>query len=127
MADRVAVMYAGRIVEQAEVRTLFAQPLHPYTQGLIASIPVLGTVRDKLDVIPGSVPNLIDLPPGCKFASRCRPRIEFGLSICNQEEPDLVSILPGHTIRCWLYQSKGDHRAPIEVLSAKTVQPSRSI
>ncbi len=127
MADRVAVMYAGRIVEQAEVRTLFAQPLHPYTQGLIASIPVLGTVRDKLDVIPGSVPNLINLPPGCKFASRCRSRTEYDLSICTQEEPDLVSVLPGHTIRCWLYQSKGDHRAPIDVLSAKTVQPGRSL
>src|SRR5512137_630701 len=58
MADRVAVMYAGRIVEQADVETLFGKPLHPYTQGLIASIPVLGKVTEKLDVIPGSVPNL---------------------------------------------------------------------
>jgi oligopeptide/dipeptide ABC transporter ATP-binding protein len=126
MADRVAVMYAGRIVEQAVVRTLFAQPLHPYTQGLIASIPVLGTVRDQLDVIPGSVPNLINLPPGCKFAPRCRSRIEYGLSICTAEEPDLISLLPGHTVRCWLYQSKGDHQAPVDVMTMKSVQPGRS-
>ena len=64
MADRVAVMYAGRIVEQTDIITLFAPPLHPYTQGLMASIPVLGTVKETLDVIPGSVPNLVNLPPG---------------------------------------------------------------
>jgi oligopeptide/dipeptide ABC transporter ATP-binding protein len=122
MADRVAVMYAGRIVEQADVRALFAQPLHPYTQGLIASIPILGTVRDQLDVIPGSVPNLINLPPGCKFASRCRSRNEYALSICTQEEPDLITILSGHTVRCWLYQSKGEHRAPVDVFNGKPAQ-----
>jgi oligopeptide/dipeptide ABC transporter ATP-binding protein len=127
MADRVAVMYAGRIVEQSEARTLFAQPLHPYTQGLIASIPVLGTVRDELDVIPGSVPNLINLPPGCKFAPRCRARIEHDLSICTAEEPELISILPGHTVRCWLFQSKGDHRAPVDVVTARNAQAARPI
>ncbi len=127
MADRVAVMYAGRIVEQADVRTLFAQPLHPYTQGLIASIPILGTVRDQLDVIPGSVPNLIDLPPGCKFAPRCRSRIEYDLSICTESEPDLIPVLPGHTVRCWLYQSKGDHRAPVDVMTARNVQSARPL
>jgi oligopeptide/dipeptide ABC transporter ATP-binding protein len=72
MADRVAVMYAGRIVEQADIKTLFKNPMHPYTQGLLASIPVLGTVKDVLEVIPGCVPNLVNLPPGCQFASRCR-------------------------------------------------------
>jgi oligopeptide/dipeptide ABC transporter ATP-binding protein len=113
MADRVAVMYAGRIVEQSSVRPLFDNPLHPYTQGLIASIPVLGKVTDRLDVIPGSVPNLVNLPPGCKFAPRCRSRVQYQLTICTDEEPDLIDILPAHKVRCWLYQSKGSHQAPI--------------
>jgi oligopeptide/dipeptide ABC transporter ATP-binding protein len=103
MVDRVSVMYAGRIVEQTEVNTLFNDPRHPYTTGLIASVPVMGIVRDKLDTIPGAVPNLIDLPPGCKFAPRCRPRVENALEICTQEEPPLKPIAPGHNVRCWLY------------------------
>jgi len=113
MADRVAVMYAGKIVEEAEVETLFARPLHPYTQGLIASIPVLGKVTERLEVIPGSVPNLIDLPPGCRFAPRCRARVEHHLSICDEQEPDLVAHEVGHAARCWLYQSHGEHHAPL--------------
>jgi peptide/nickel transport system ATP-binding protein len=63
----------------------------------------MGIVRDKLDTIPGAVPNLIDLPPGCKFAPRCRPRVENELAICTQEEPPLKPIAPGHNVRCWLY------------------------
>jgi oligopeptide/dipeptide ABC transporter ATP-binding protein len=113
MADRVAVMYAGKIVEEADVETLFERPLHPYTQGLIASIPVLGKVTDRLEVIPGSVPNLVNLPPGCRFAPRCRARLEFNLSICDEVEPELAAHEPGHAVRCWLYQSSGDHRAPL--------------
>ncbi len=104
MVDRVAVMYAGRIVEQTDVMTLFKEQLHPYTKGLIASVPVMGVVRDKLDTIPGSVPNLIDLPPGCKFAPRCAARIENNLTICTEEEPPLKPTAPGHLVRCWLYQ-----------------------
>jgi peptide/nickel transport system ATP-binding protein len=104
MVDRVAVMYAGRIIEQTEVRTLFRDPKHPYTKGLIASVPVMGIVQDELATIPGAVPNLIDLPPGCKFAPRCAARIENNLEICTQEEPALRSVAPGHTVRCWLYQ-----------------------
>lgn len=115
MADRVAVMYAGRIVEQTDVHTLFAQPLHPYTQGLIASIPVLGEVKDRLDVIPGSVPNLIDLPPGCRFAPRCRLRQEYQLDICTAKEPDLLPYKPNHSVRCWLYQEDVKHRPPLRV------------
>ncbi|HLE15043.1 MAG TPA: ABC transporter ATP-binding protein [Anaerolineales bacterium] len=115
LADRVAIMYAGRIVEQTNIDILFERPLHPYTQGLIASIPVLGKIKDKLDVIPGSVPNLVNLPPGCKFAPRCRSRVEHQLTICTEREPDLIPVLPKHTVRCWLYQSyeeKG-HLAPL--------------
>lgn len=104
MASRVAVMYAGQIVEETDVRTLFNNPAHPYTQGLLASIPVLGQVTDELDVIPGTVPNLINLPPGCHFAPRCRSRVEKRLDICTQEEPRLLPIAPGHKVRCWLYQ-----------------------
>ena len=119
MADNVAVMYAGRIVEQADVKTLFARPLHPYTQGLIASIPVLGRVKDRLEVIPGSVPNLVNLPPGCKFASRCKARELFGLEICTRVEPDLVPVLPAHLARCWLYLDHEDHRAPLSPMEAE--------
>jgi oligopeptide/dipeptide ABC transporter ATP-binding protein len=115
MADRVAVMYAGRIVEQSEIDSLFDKPLHPYTQGLIASIPVLGKIKDRLDVIPGSVPNLINLPPGCKFAPRCRARVDNELTICTELEPNLLPILPDHKVRCWLYQSHEElgHTAPL--------------
>jgi oligopeptide/dipeptide ABC transporter ATP-binding protein len=104
MCERVAVMYAGRVVEESDVDTIFAEPKHPYTIGLIGSVPVLGVVKDKLDVIPGSVPNLVNLPPGCQFAPRCRARVEHNLEICTREEPQLKPISPGHTVRCWLYQ-----------------------
>jgi oligopeptide/dipeptide ABC transporter ATP-binding protein len=114
MADRVAVMYAGRIVEQADVGELFEYPLHPYTQGLIGSIPILGRVTERLDVIPGSVPNLVNLPPGCQFAPRCRLREQYGLKICTEIEPELVEVRPGHDVRCWLYVSSGDHHAPLQ-------------
>ncbi len=76
MCDRVAVMYAGEIVEQSDVTTLFRRPKHPYTRGLIGSIPVVGSVSDELAVIPGNVPNLVDLPTGCRFAPRCQTRID---------------------------------------------------
>jgi oligopeptide/dipeptide ABC transporter ATP-binding protein len=115
MANRVAVMYAGRIVEESPVADLFENQLHPYTQGLVASIPVLGHVSEKLDVIPGTVPNLVNLPPGCRFAPRCRLREKYGLEICTREEPELELIRPNHKVRCWLYVSKGDHQAPIHV------------
>ncbi len=115
MADNVAVMYAGRIVEQTDVKTLFAQPLHPYTKGLIASIPILGTVKDRLEVIPGSVPNLVNLPPGCRFASRCKAYEEYNLEICTRVEPELTTVKQGHSVRCWLYLDHENHRAPLSV------------
>jgi len=117
MAERVAVMYAGEIVEQADVDSLFEQPLHPYTQGLIGSIPVLGEIKERLDVIPGSVPNLVDLPPGCRFAPRCAAREKFGLKICTEVKPDLREVKPNHTVRCWLYENSEEHGhiAPLQV------------
>jgi len=99
MADNVAVMYAGKVVEEAPVNQLFESPKHPYTQGLLASIPVLGEVKEKLAVIPGSVPSLRNLPPGCRFAGRC-PHV---MDICRVEEPGLLAISEGRTARCWLY------------------------
>jgi oligopeptide/dipeptide ABC transporter ATP-binding protein len=114
MADRVAVMYAGRIVEQTDIQTLFKRPVHPYTQGLMASIPVLGTIKEVLDVIPGSVPNLVNLPPGCQFAPRCRSRVEHQLAICTQVEPQLLPYEPDHLCRCWLYQDYEDFKAPLK-------------
>jgi oligopeptide/dipeptide ABC transporter ATP-binding protein len=115
MADRVAVMYAGQIVEQSKVDILFDKPYHPYTKGLIGSIPVLGKVCDRLEVIPGNVPNLIDLPAGCRFAPRCLLREQYNLEICLHKNPPLVEIEPGHHVRCWLYQSTAEHKAPIQL------------
>jgi oligopeptide/dipeptide ABC transporter ATP-binding protein len=88
MADRVAVMYAGEIVEETDVATLFREPLHPYTKGLIGSIPILGALTEMLDTIPGIVPSLIDLPTGCRFASRCVARVQNSLNICLEQKPD---------------------------------------
>jgi oligopeptide/dipeptide ABC transporter ATP-binding protein len=114
MADRVAVMYAGEIVEQSKVADLFDNGLHPYSKGLIGSIPVLGEIRDKLEVIPGSVPNLVDPPKGCRFAPRCTARTQHNLSICTEEHPELIDIDENHKVRCWLYQDGPNHNAPLK-------------
>jgi len=103
MCDRVAVMYAGEIVEHTDVRTLFRQPLHPYTRGLIGSIPVVGDLREDLAVIPGNVPNLIDLPKGCRFAPRCVARVEEDVAMATEVHPHLLPVREGHDVRCWLY------------------------
>ena len=103
LCDRVVVMYAGRVVETAEIHELFENPKHPYTASLIGATPVLGEVDRELVSIPGSVPNLINLPQGCKFAPRCVARIENQLDVCNQEDPELKIISEGHDVRCWLY------------------------
>lgn len=114
MVERVAVMYAGYIVEQASVKPLFADPLHPYTQGLIGSIPILGNLKDRLEVIPGSVPNLVNLPPGCRFAARCNARTKYSLNICTEKEPALFEKEAGHFVRCWLYADAEGHNAPLK-------------
>ncbi len=114
MCERVAVMYAGQIVEQTDVRTLFAEPRHPYTQGLIGSIPVLGVVKESLEVIPGNVPNLINLPPGCRFAPRCLARVQHSLTICAARAPELKQLSAGHLVRCWLYHDGEGHTAPLK-------------
>ncbi len=113
MVDRVNVMYGGRIQEEAPVDDLFANPKHPYTVGLISSIPVLGEVKDTLAVIPGSPVQPINLPPGCRFAPRCPSRIANHLDICTQEEPDLYPDGEGRRVRCWLYHP--DYRPAGEI------------
>jgi oligopeptide/dipeptide ABC transporter ATP-binding protein len=113
MAERVAVMYAGEIVEQTDVNSLFDEPMHPYTQGLIGSIPILGEIKEKLDVIPGTVPNLVNLPAGCRFAPRCQARVKYGLNICTEIKPELEEIKTDHSVRCWLYQNAEGHTAPL--------------
>ena len=103
MCDRVAVMYAGEIVERTDVVSLFRDPLHPYTRGLIGSIPVVGAVQEELSVIPGNVPNLIDLPKGCRFAPRCISRIEEDVTQATELHPELLPVRSGHDVRCFLY------------------------
>jgi len=102
IADEVAVMYAGHIVERADAATLFRRPGHPYTIGLLASIPKLTLEQDELPVVEGAVPNPLNPPPGCRFHPRC----PFAVERCRAETPALGEIAPGHRVAC--------HRAPLE-------------
>jgi oligopeptide/dipeptide ABC transporter ATP-binding protein len=83
--------------------------MHPYTRGLIGSIPVVGQVQEALAVIPGNVPNLIDLPKGCRFAPRCLTRIEEDVVLADAVHPELRPLAPGHDVRCWLYHDAAGH------------------
>jgi oligopeptide/dipeptide ABC transporter ATP-binding protein len=99
-SDRVSVMYAGRVVESADVASLFNKPKHPYTQGLLLSVPVMDRPVPEgrlLGAIPGAVPNLLDLPVGCTFQERCDK--VFGR--CREEEPSLIDTGANHWVRCW--------------------------
>jgi peptide/nickel transport system ATP-binding protein len=101
VAQRVVVMYAGKVVEEAPVETLFARPLHPYTQGLIRSIPridLAATHKVRLEAIPGTVPKLIEPGEGCRFASRCRRATPD----CSAATPPLRELAPGHRVACFL-------------------------
>ena len=100
MCTRVIVMYAGKIVEEAPVRQLFASPTHPYTQGLIASVPKLGAGVKVLPSIPGSVPDLASMPTGCRFAPRCK----YATDKCRAQEPELKTVGENQRCRCWLKQ-----------------------
>jgi peptide/nickel transport system ATP-binding protein len=106
MADDVAVMYCGEVVEKAPVKTIFGKESlysHPYTEGLMYSVPRLDTPADaKLEAIPGAVPHPLDLPVGCKFAPRCK----YATEKCKKEAPELTTIEKGHSIRCF-YPKKG--------------------
>ena len=102
IADRVYVMYAGKIIESANVFELFEKPTHPYTRGLLNALPDPVKKVEKLEYIPGTVPSLINPPPGCRFHPRCR----FARSICREEEPPMVEIEPSHYVACWLYAKR---------------------
>jgi oligopeptide/dipeptide ABC transporter ATP-binding protein len=97
MAADVVVMYAGKLVEASDTATVFEQPHHPYTRGLLSSIPRIGERRSRLDVIQGVVPNPLNLPTGCLFKRRCR----YAMPICDTPPP-LQQVAPGHLSRCWL-------------------------
>lgn len=97
VCDRVVVMYAGRVVEEAKTEELFENPRHPYTRGLIDSIPKIGSNQKKLYTIPGTVPNPTEMPKGCKFAPRC----SYAMNQCFEQEPGLIAI-GNRTSRCWM-------------------------
>ncbi len=100
MADDVVVMYLGRIVEASNVREVFHNPKHPYTQGLMNSIPSLAAEKERLEPIKGVVPDPFEVPAGCGFEPRCPHAME----ICKTKMPDLKEVAPGHTTACWLYE-----------------------
>ena len=102
MADRVAVMYAGRVVEYAKTDDIFHDTLHPYTEGLLASIPKPGEHLNRLKAIRGMVPKLTELPKGCKFFPRC----DYGKPEYVETEPGLVEVKPGHLVRCFKAQGR---------------------
>jgi peptide/nickel transport system ATP-binding protein len=117
IADRVLVMYAGEVVEEAPVDTLFAGPKHPYTVGLMASMPVLGDLdREQLDTIPGLPPSPTDLPPGCAFHPRCRYRHD---ERCADQRPELVEVGPDHRVRS--FYTVSDERSE-EVAAAGRIE-----
>jgi oligopeptide transport system ATP-binding protein len=106
MCDKVAVMYAGKIVEQGSVREIYYHPQHPYTEGLLRSVPRIGS-KDALYLIPGQPPDLANLPQGCAFSARCPHAVER----CAIEEPGEYTVADGHTTRCWLsVQEEGRSR-----------------
>jgi len=114
MADRVLVMYAGQVVEQASVAQIFAMPQHPYTVGLLGAIPALAGRRERLAAIDGLVPAPTAQPPGCRFAPRC----PFADMRCRSEAPPLSEVQDGHWSRCW--------KAPLEQLAESLLQPAQT-
>jgi oligopeptide/dipeptide ABC transporter ATP-binding protein len=102
MADRVVVMYSGQVVEQGDVFTIFENPKHPYTEGLLKSMPSADKRVGKLYAIDGVVPNPLNLPPGCRFAERC----EYATALCHQEMPQIQQINDEEVVRCWKYTDR---------------------
>jgi oligopeptide/dipeptide ABC transporter ATP-binding protein len=102
MCNKVTVMYAGRVVESATATELFKNPLHPYTRALLRSIPKIREKAERLDSIPGTVPDLLDPPPGCRFHPRC----ESALGLCKEQTPRLIEVSPHHFVSCHLLGAK---------------------
>ena len=99
IADRIAVMYGGKIMELASTHDIFARPLHPYTQGLINCVPNIRLEQKDLVTMPGSPPDLVEPPGGCRFSPRC-PK---AMPICREKQPAFLAHAPGHQAACWLY------------------------
>jgi oligopeptide/dipeptide ABC transporter ATP-binding protein len=106
MCDNVVVMYAGRPIEHTNIKRIFKEPKHPYTWGLLHSIPKLYERHERLIPIEGQPPSLIDLPPGCAFAPRC----PFVMEICVQADPPDYPVGPEHTAKCYLYSDKATEK-----------------
>lgn len=102
LCHRVAVMYAGQIVEEASVEDIFARPLHPYTEGLLRSLPSANVHARRLAAMPGLPPDMVDPHAGCRFRQRCA----FAEAVC-ETPPELVDVVPGHKARCWVSQRDG--------------------
>jgi oligopeptide transport system ATP-binding protein len=118
LCHRVQVMYAGRLVESAPVTDLYNSPLHPYTWGLMQSIPkVTDGIKRRLQTIGGQPPDLLAPPPGCAFAPRCR----FALKICKEELPTLFEVKPGHHVRCWLNHEMSPDK-PADLLQKEVIR-----
>jgi peptide/nickel transport system ATP-binding protein len=112
IAEDVAIMYAGHVIEEAPWEAFFAHPLHPYSEGLLRSLPG-GKAGERLAVIPGSLPDPVQLPPACRFAPRCQARLQYRLRICTTKQPLLLPAGDGRHVRCWLYHSAPGHQAPL--------------
>ncbi len=100
----------------AGVRAMTRAGRQPDGPALVRHLDGSDQAKERLEVIPGSVPDLIDMPAGCRFAPRCKARLEHELTICTDREPDLLPILSNHLVRCWLYQSAEGHRAPLRAV-----------
>ncbi len=127
LVDRVIVMYAGRMVEKGDVVSIFEQPRHPYTQALLASVPSRGAYGKPLPTIPGRVPSLSALPPGCKFCDRC----PYAQAICQQREPEWNTV-DGHQVRCHIYAPEAKHKAQAHLKNtpdslAETIVPASKL
>jgi peptide/nickel transport system ATP-binding protein len=109
LADRVAILYAGKIVEEADTHTIFKNPLHPYTQYLIKSLPKLDDKSERVS-IPGRPPALDNPPTGCRFHPRC----PYAMEICRQESPSLLNIARDHKVACHLVLEEKDYAPPIK-------------
>ncbi|KGA96012.1 peptide ABC transporter ATP-binding protein [Alkalihalobacillus alcalophilus ATCC 27647 = CGMCC 1.3604] len=105
VADKVIVMYAGKVVEYSSVKSLFKEPLHPYTKGLIESIPKLDVEQKELPIIEGSVPNPNEMPKGCRFATRCPNAVKD----CFSKLPPLISVNDNQEVSCWMYTENWNH------------------
>jgi oligopeptide transport system ATP-binding protein len=123
MCDNVVVMYAGRPIEYTNIKRIFQEPKHPYTWGLLHSIPKLYERHERLIPIEGQPPSLIDLPPGCAFAPRC----PFVMEICVQADPPDYPVGPGHTAKCYLYSDKATEKEKKAAEAAGLAASTRSM